>query len=93
MYQPVFDTRAHVDSYARDHLPPQALWPRMDYAVSPELSAYPARLNAAVELLDRMVEGGHAESPALHFGDQVWSYADLLDKANRIARVLVEVLA
>ena len=90
MFQPVFGATAHSDSYARDHLPPQTLWPRMDYAVLPELAAYPERLNAAVELLDRMVEAGHASRPALHFGDQTWSYAGLLDKANRIARVLVE---
>lgn len=92
MLQTVFGTSAHVDGYGRDHLPPQALWPRMDYSLLPELAAYPARLNAAVELLDRMVEGGHADRPALHFVDQVWSYADLLEKANRIARVLVEDL-
>ncbi len=90
MFQPVFGTSAHIDSYARDHLPPHTLWPRMDYSVLPELAAYPARLNAATELLDRMQGGDHAGRPALHFGDQVWSYADLLDKADRIARVLVD---
>lgn len=90
MLQPVSGASAHVDSYARDQLPPQASWPRMDYAVLPELAAYPARLNAAVELLDRMQGGDHADRPALHFGDQTWSYADLLNKANRIARVLAE---
>ena len=90
--QTAFATTAHLDGYARGQLPPQALWPRMDYAVLPELAAYPAHLNAAVELLDRMVEDGNADRPALHFGDQVWSYADLLNKANRIARVLAEDL-
>ncbi len=90
MPQNTFGASAHVDGYARDQLPPRALWPRMDYAVLPELAAYPERLNAAVELLDRMVAGGHGARPALHFGDQVWSYTDLLNKANRIARVLVE---
>ncbi|MCH8187644.1 MAG: AMP-binding protein [Proteobacteria bacterium] len=89
MSQTAFGASGQADGYARDRLPPPALWPRMDYTVLPELAAYPAHLNAAVELLDRM-QGDHADRPALHFSDQVWSYADLLNKANRIARVLAE---
>ncbi len=79
---------AHVDTFARDHLPPMADWPTMTYAL-PELR-YPAHLNAGVELLDRMVAAGHGPRPCLWFADAVWSYAELLARANRIARVLVE---
>ncbi|MEE8334449.1 MAG: AMP-binding protein, partial [Alphaproteobacteria bacterium] len=81
---------AHTDTFILDNLPPEDLWPEMDYSVLPELAAYPARMNAAVELLDRMAEGNGGARPAVHFGDETWSYSDLLDRANRIARVLTE---
>ena len=51
---PRLDESAHIDTFARDHLPPGELWPVMD---SGGLD-YPRQLNAAVELLDRMVERG-----------------------------------
>jgi len=79
-----------MDTFVRDRLPPPALWPVMDFGGVPELGAYPARFNCAVELLDRMVEAGHRDRPVLHFGDAVWSYARLKDTADRIARVLTE---
>ena len=52
---------AHVDSFARDNLPaPDSL---------PEFLldgfTYPERLNAAVELTDRMVEQGFGDHTAL----------------------------
>lgn len=86
------ETTAHVDTFIRDSLPPEALWPEMDYSVLPELSAYPRRLNAAAELLDKLVAGGHGDRPFLYFGDQVWTYAEVLARANRIAHVLVDEL-
>lgn len=82
---------AHVDTFCRDHLPPAALWPRMDYGALPEL-AYPAQLNCATELLDRMVETGHADRSAFLFPGGRWTYGDLLEMSNRIAHVLVEDL-
>lgn len=79
---------AHLDSFARDNLPPRSLWPVMRFD-RPEFQ-YPARLNCGVELLDRMVEGGFADRPCLLSPTERWTYADLLDRANRIARVLTE---
>ncbi len=79
---------AHLDTFARDNLPPPGEWPQMSFTL-PELQ-YPARMNAGVELLDRMVASGFAERPVIWFGKQVWSYRTLLEKANRIARVLTE---
>jgi 2-aminobenzoate-CoA ligase len=78
---------AHVDSFARDHLPPAELWPTLDYSGLPEL-AYPPRLNCAAELLDRMVEAGHGERTAILAPGTRWSYRELLENANRIAGVL-----
>ena len=83
-------TRTGYDSFARDNLPPPELWPEMVFSL-PELK-YPERTNAAVELLDVMAAAGHADRPCIWFGKDVWSYGDLLARANRIAHVLVEDL-
>src|SRR5947207_10288550 len=63
----------------------------MRYDRIPELT-YPGRLNCAGELLDRMVERGNGTRPVFHHASGVWSYADLLARANQIAHVLVEDL-
>jgi len=85
---------AHVDTFARDNLPPASEWPELFFA-RPELH-YPARLNCAAELLDRMVDAGHGERPALWApvdGKPVaCTYRQLLARANRIARALTEDL-
>jgi 2-aminobenzoate-CoA ligase len=52
---------AHVDSFARDNLPPGDLWPELHL----DGFDYPDRLNAAVELTDRMVEQGFGDHVAL----------------------------
>ena len=78
----------HVDTYVRDHLPSEKYWPEMDYGVLPELAAYPPRMNAGVELIDRMVQGSQAQRPAIYFGDTLWTYSDLLANANRIASLI-----
>ena len=63
----------------------------MDYGSLPELD-YPAQLNCATELLDRMVDAGHADRSLFLFPGGRWTYRDLLEMSNRIARVLVEDL-
>ena len=80
---------AHIDTFINDNLPPRGLWPEMDFSVLPELAAYPARLNAAVELLDGQVAAGYADVPMFRWGSEIWTYADMLAQANRIANVLV----
>lgn len=85
----MLDPSQYADGFARDRLPPQALWPVLDLEGLAEFG-YPKRFNAAVELLDRMVERGFADRPCLRAPDgTAWSYGELLDKANRIAGVLV----
>jgi 2-aminobenzoate-CoA ligase len=79
---------AHVDGFARARLPRASDWPRMFFAL-PELH-YAPRVNAGVELLDKAVARGWGGRACLRFGKDVWSYADLLAKANKIARVLTE---
>jgi 2-aminobenzoate-CoA ligase len=82
---------AHVDRFVADRLPPRELWPVRDWTGIPEL-AYPARVNCATELLDRMAQGAGAQRPVIQWPDGRWTYEDLLITANRIAHVLVEDL-
>jgi 2-aminobenzoate-CoA ligase len=77
-------TTAHADTFARDHLPPRPAWPDLIFTL-PELS-YPERLNAADALLDPRFAG----HPCIHGADGTWTYAEVRERAGRIARVLVE---
>ncbi|MCH7976075.1 MAG: AMP-binding protein [Bacteroidetes bacterium] len=82
---------AHTDTFARDHLPPQDLWP--DFTI-PEGSVfdYPERLNCAVELLDKMVEQGHGDRPLIHTDERIWTYSNFMATVNKAAHVLVDDL-
>jgi len=77
---------AHVDTFARDNLPPPELWPDLLL----DGFDYPERLNAAVELTDRIVEAGHGDRVALIGNGRRRTYKELADWTNRIAHALVE---
>ena len=79
---------AHIDTFARDHLPPPGQQP--DYLFDlPELQ-FPVQLNAATQLLDRAISRGWGDRPCIRGAGLTWTYAQLLDKSNRIANVLVK---
>lgn len=79
---------AHVDTFARDNLPPQEEWP--DFLL--EGFDYPDRLNAGVELTDAMVEKGFGDHTALIGNGRRRTYKELADWTNRLAHALVEDL-
>ena len=81
---------AHLDTFARDNLPPRDLWPEFIFPL-PQLQ-FPAQLNCAAELLDRQVAAGCGDRPCIRAPGLVWTYSELLAQANRIAHVLVEDL-
>ena len=82
---------AHIDTFARDHLPPADQQPEFIFELA-ELQ-FPAQLNCADELLDRHIVEGRGERVCLRApGGLQWSYADLQRHANRIANVLVHEL-
>ena len=87
----MLDRSLHADRFARDHLPPAELWPVFE-SLDTLRHAYSKEMNAAAELLDRAVAGGLSARPALHGADASWSYAELMENANRIAGVLVNDL-
>lgn len=76
----------HVDSFARDNLPPAAEWPDLLL----DGFDYSERLNAGVELCDRLVEQGHGDRVALIGNGRSRTYKELADWSNRIAHALVE---
>jgi 2-aminobenzoate-CoA ligase len=78
---------AHIDTFARDHLPPVEDQPVYRFEL-PELQ-FPEQLNCATELLDKHVVEGRGDSLCIRAPGLSWTYADLQDKANRIANVLV----
>ena len=78
----------HVDRFTRERLPPPDTWPAL-LLDRPEFR-YPERLNAAVELTDRMVERGFGERVALIGEGRSRSYRELAEWTNRLARALTE---
>ncbi|HEX8692269.1 MAG TPA: benzoate-CoA ligase family protein [Longimicrobium sp.] len=87
MVQPEPAATAHADTFARDNQPPPDQWPEIDLSGVPALAARP-RINAAAEFLDARVAAGDGDRPALIFPGGRWTYAELLERANRIAGVL-----
>ena len=80
------DYTSHVDTFARDRLPPREQWPEFVFD-RPELD-YPGRLNCATRLVDDVVADGHGARIALRSPNETLTYAELLERANRIAHVL-----
>ncbi|WP_327343153.1 AMP-binding protein [Streptomyces europaeiscabiei] len=78
---------AHLDTFARDRLPPPDQWAELSFE-RPELR-YPDRLNAAAELLD----GGEPGRPVFRTpAGEVWTYGELRARVDRVAHTLTSVL-
>jgi len=82
-------TSGHVDTFARDHLPPAHQWPKIEFTL-PSLQ-YPQQLNAVEELIEVPISRFGADRPALRTPEgQIWSYGQLRTRANQVAQVLTE---
>lgn len=81
---------AHVDTFARDNLPPRDQWPVFKFDL-PELQ-YPDRLNAADALIEGARSAGLGSKTAVIAADHTWTYDELARAVNRIANVLVDDL-
>ena len=82
---------AHVDHWPRQQLPPAEEWPVLRLE---GVYAYPERLNATVELVDKALGDGHGDRPALitpdgNGGWQHTTYAELAAQVDALAHVLV----
>ncbi|UNS99504.1 AMP-binding protein [Streptomyces tubbatahanensis] len=88
---------AHVDTFARDHLPPPGQWP--DLLLDNPALDYPERVNCGEELLDRTIARLGPDRPAVHAGGvtspsgertprRTWTYGALRALVDRLAHVL-----
>ena len=82
---------AHVDSFARDHLPAPEQCPEFLFDL-PDLR-YPERLNCVSAFVDDWLAAGHGGRDCLISPSERLSYADLAERVNRIANVLTRDLA
>jgi 2-aminobenzoate-CoA ligase len=76
---------AHVDTFARDHLPPTDAWPPL---IFPADLIYPERLNAAAELLDGTISRLGADRRATVSANGTWTYGELCAHVNQLANFL-----
>ncbi len=79
---------AHIDRFVRDNLPPIDQLSEFIFEL-PQLQ-FPDRLNAAEALLDRAVAEGAAGRTAVLGNGIYWTYGDLQNRVNQLARVLTE---
>ncbi len=79
---------AQTDRFVHDHLPPPDQWPKLLYPL-PELRI-PDQANLVDVLFSRARAQGHADKPFLRSDRITLSYADALERVNRIAQVLTE---
>lgn len=79
---------AQVDRFVHERLPLPAQMPKLLFD-APELQ-FPRQLNAVEELLDKAAHKGFAQRPMLRSDSLTLSYAQALDRVNRIAQVLVQ---
>ncbi|MDE0715978.1 MAG: AMP-binding protein, partial [Gammaproteobacteria bacterium] len=77
---------AHVDTFARDNLPPGNQWPDLLLGGFD----YPEHLNVGHELTGAMVERGFGDHTALIGNGRLRTYKELTDWTNRVAHALVE---
>ena len=80
---------AHLDNFAKRNMPHKKDLPEL--IDSPD-TKYPARINAAVALLEGAISHGWGQQIALRNEDASCTYEQLNDQANRIANVLINEL-
>jgi 2-aminobenzoate-CoA ligase len=78
---------AHIDTFARDNMPPPEQLP--DFLFTRPEFQYPARINCVVPFLDRWVEEGHGDAPCMFGLTDSYTYRELQALVNKICNVLV----
>jgi 2-aminobenzoate-CoA ligase len=79
---------AHIDTFARDNLPPREQWPDMIYTI-PEVQ-YSERLNCIDELLDSWVRKGRGDRPAVFGPQSMLTYARMQAQVDQVVQVLTQ---
>ncbi len=78
----------HVDTFARDNLPPEPLWPVFQFNLPGLQVSDP--FNCGEWLLDRAIKEVGVDKPAIHSNGTTWSYGELAAQTNRICYALIE---
>lgn len=78
----------YQDTFVNDALP--AANKQAEYLLDDPLFATEEHLNCAEQLLDKHILFGHGQNPCLRTDKFSWTYRDVYEKANQIARVLIE---
>ncbi|MET0221697.1 MAG: AMP-binding protein [Tardiphaga sp.] len=81
---------AHVDTFARDNMPPPEQLPEFLFT-RPEFH-YPPRINCVVPFLDRWVAEGRGDAPCMIGLNESYTYRGLYELVNKICNVLVNDL-
>ncbi len=80
---------AQTDRFVHDRLPPPGQWPRLVYSLLPGLDI-PEQANLVDVLFSKAIKHGHGDRPMLRSDKITLSYADALERVNRIAQLLTE---
>src|SRR5260370_37050197 len=76
-----------MSSIPTDCLPPKELQPQHVYTL-PVFSSYPDPMNSTEELLDKQVQAGRGDQPAILFEDRSLTYRQVLGAANKVGNAL-----
>src|SRR5256885_14647466 len=80
----------HVDTFARDNLPPREQWPDFKFDL-PELK-YPERLNCVTQWVDHWIAAGQGSRTCMIAPGETLTYAQFHERVNRVANVLTRDL-
>ena len=80
----------HVDTFARDNLPPREQWPEFRFDL-PDLQ-YPERLNCVTQWVDRWIAAGQGSRICMISPSETLTYVQFHERVNRIANVLTRDL-
>jgi 2-aminobenzoate-CoA ligase len=80
----------HVDTFARDNLPPREQWPDFKFDL-PDLK-YPERLNCVTQWVDRWIAAGQGSRTCIISPGERLTYAQFHERVNRVANVLTRDL-
>ena len=80
----------HVDTFARDNLPPREQWPEFKFDL-PDLK-YRERLNCVTQWVDRWIAAGQGGRTCMISPSETLTYAQYHERVNRIANVLTRDL-
>src|SRR5882724_10652377 len=80
----------HVDTFARDNLPPREQWPDFKFDL-PDLQ-YPEQLNCVTQWVDRWIVAGQGSRTCMISPGETLTYAQFHERVNRVANVLTRDL-